>query len=967
MNEESQTAEMTREDALEVIEMLRQEYGDHAEKLHEANEAKTRLLIIDRVLNVLGWSRDDFNPEASAGDIGYIDYMLTIDDTPRVVVEAKRIGHTFGSPSHGMRKTDYQLNYLRKAFGPALNEVLEQAIEYAEANSVPFAILTNGVQWMLVQVIPHPGKRKVDELRGFYFGDLFSTNFNFELFWELLYCPYVEAGHLTEHFAQLNLEEVDFCAIPRDQTGDIQWRKPRNNQHLTDFYHLFFSEIIDEARRKMLEKCFVSNTQLDHYQGEIKRALKDTPPRFIPDAINISPDAREEFLASETGDKKGRVILVTGSVGCGKSTLVQKVLVEARQERDLICLVLNLIDEVANEPENIEAILWKYLSRAWKKEKPESYHREQLEKIFGRELSELRKGPYEKVYESNEERLAQDKAELLATLSSDPEEFFPKCWRYYRNKNNGIAVFLDNVDRTSEHFQRQVYAFAHKLARNTGATVIITMREVTFFRGREGGFLDVRSSDTVFHLKTPNLESLLAKRIRYVLEDIDQDHRVKKWRRSQEWDLFRGSMMEHANALKRTFLLSETGREVLSLLAAVAWHDVRYFLRLLQRAHTMLGSRDEPWTTPELIATLMTPADVASKPSVLSNIYRPSYATYPCYFLKIRILLILFYGMPHHQTRYGISLSRILRLVRSYGYRARWAQRAIEEMVRERILECVEAPAEEEYTKEYKLSDRHTFRPSPMAALMIEKIAFEGIYLCLIGNDLPFHKQVAFKRYQAALENVSELLDDRQLERAAVDLVTETQLGRIVAQYLVESFANEKPAPNLKRTIPEIASAEEQLSHIIDRLGEFGKVSIVSNEVQEESVPQLPLFDFDTYQKTHRLYDKLPIPENITKVRIGRSTLGPLIFWALVVSSKRGHSHISAREATELINNYLVDDHNQKHESSILRALSSKTLQAQEWLRTEVDPKSGRKFFGLKGDWRTHWESIFDETAPTFD
>ena len=66
-------------------------------------------------------------------------------------------------------------------------------------------------------------------------------------------------------------------------------------------------------------------------------------------------------------------------------------------------------------------------------------------------------------------------------------------WRFYlEKKHRGIILFFDNVDRASEYYQSQVYKLAI-IASQTGITIIITMREMTFFRGREGGFLDVRS------------------------------------------------------------------------------------------------------------------------------------------------------------------------------------------------------------------------------------------------------------------------------------------------------------------------------------------------------------------------------------------------------------------------------------------------------------------------------------------
>lgn len=63
------------------------------------SEADTRALLIDPVLNALGWDlmdtgqvRREYNPY-SDGTRGRSDYVLFIDGVPRVLVEAKKLGH----------------------------------------------------------------------------------------------------------------------------------------------------------------------------------------------------------------------------------------------------------------------------------------------------------------------------------------------------------------------------------------------------------------------------------------------------------------------------------------------------------------------------------------------------------------------------------------------------------------------------------------------------------------------------------------------------------------------------------------------------------------------------------------------------------------------------------------------------------------------------------------------------------
>ena len=534
----------------------------------------------------------------------------------------------------------------------------------------------------------------------------------------------------------------------------------------------------------MLEKCFVSDSRLNQFQGELNRALKDSAPIFVPEAVDIEPGEGERLVTRSSGDRKGRVVIVTGSVGCGKSTFVTRELIHAKREQDrgLIAIKVDLINEVEGSKLDIQSTLWKYINREWQNTLPEAYHNDVLRKIFGRELSDLRKGPFETVFALDKSALAIQEAQLLQRLLNDPEVYFKKCWEYYRGKGIGTVIFLDNVDRASEPFQKQVYNFTHKLARETGITVIVTMRELTFFRGREAGFLDVRSTATVFHLKSPNLEQLIAKRIAYIEQHIEKDHRLSEWRRTRDWDVFYKQILVHSQTLKSVFLTSSRGREILALLGSVAWHNVRLFLEILKQIHTLLGSGDSNWNRSEIIAALMSPLD-RGRP-YLGNLYLPSYPAYQNYFLKIRTILLMQYGQLQHETRHGTNLISIVRVLRQYGYQERWIRKSVQELVQQRFLECLEAPVEEEYTKNYQIDNEHSFRPSPLAYVCTDFIITDQNYIALAGNNLPFHQEYSFKKYEKVLKSFSDALMNEGLTRTAIELLNETNASGIGGKVL---------------------------------------------------------------------------------------------------------------------------------------------------------------------------------------
>jgi Cdc6-like AAA superfamily ATPase len=319
----------------------------------------------------------------------------------------------------------------------------------------------------------------------------------------------------------------------------------------------------------MLEQCFTEDAQLRQYQRDLSQALKDTPPSFLPanQTEDQSPGEGKEFLLQETGNMSGRVILVVGSVGCGKSTLVQKVIIESKIQKisKLRILKLDLINEVKKTQGDVFPILWKYLVQEWKQNEPDSYKLPQLREYFDEELLELREGESSELFAIDKSEYIRAEAQRLKELKADHITFFARCWRHYRSQGYGITLVIDNIDRASEDFQEQVYGFSHELADRTGATIIVTMREFTFFRAKDEGFLDVRQEDGILHLKSPNLEQLLSRRIKYIEKHLDEDFRVKVWRQEGSLESIVDNSKKHSKTLKETFLENENGRKILGI------------------------------------------------------------------------------------------------------------------------------------------------------------------------------------------------------------------------------------------------------------------------------------------------------------------------------------------------------------------------------------------------------------------
>ena len=122
---------MPLDDLVGVIETLKARLHTHRQVL-QANEIRTRMALIDPLLQALGWDTTDpalVLPEYEvSGQRERADYaLLDGTDKPVALVEAKKLGEQLAS--HRM-----------------------QIVNYANLSGVPYAGLTDGNQWELYKV-----------------------------------------------------------------------------------------------------------------------------------------------------------------------------------------------------------------------------------------------------------------------------------------------------------------------------------------------------------------------------------------------------------------------------------------------------------------------------------------------------------------------------------------------------------------------------------------------------------------------------------------------------------------------------------------------------------------------------------------------------------------------------------------------------------------------------------------------
>lgn len=120
---------MLPDELITTIETLKQRMADHNTILQD-NETRTRMALVDPLLQALGWDTTDpflVIPEYVIGD-GQVDYaLLSKKGGPTAVIEAKH-------------------------FKEPLQKHRDKTIDYAKDARIKYAAITNGDQWQLYDV-----------------------------------------------------------------------------------------------------------------------------------------------------------------------------------------------------------------------------------------------------------------------------------------------------------------------------------------------------------------------------------------------------------------------------------------------------------------------------------------------------------------------------------------------------------------------------------------------------------------------------------------------------------------------------------------------------------------------------------------------------------------------------------------------------------------------------------------------
>lgn len=650
--------------------------------LAEANEATTRCELIDVILTALGWKPPSLTREVNSQTGDWLDYELSAGGESWLVVEAKRAGNTFAldiGEDYGVRA----ISTLQRRGGANLRDALKQAAQYCNDRAIPFACVTNGYQWIFFRGLSRRSKSWTSE-RALIFGSADAVLEMFDHFLACLRRSGIGGPTLPRLLALPTDGEIPKAIVPSTFL-DLSRERPSDDsvEQTRLGARLLFTEIHGTDRREMLRRCYISPGNEGEFRRSVRALLQDSS-RGLAGTASAYESEVDDFVDRVTKLERSRgldhPIVVAGHVGAGKTTFIHRSLEHFRDDKspryrtafyayvDLEGIAQGGKIETRREERRVAKAILERLGVSAQKvlkhwmtaegeanetelKQADPFSRIALKTLLRHEL----KREYElggDLWEDNQEKWEQHQYELIKEKADDHAELVFDFIRHLRgrfNRNDGlkfpILLVLDNLDQASDAYQRCIYGLASRLAKQTPAIVVVTLREDTYRRGlADNGFLRADSLEFVFHVAAPPLDRLVRRRTKFAKNLLADDSGIgtkEGWLRK---------MRKHSKEVVSVIqfadeALLERHNQGAEVIASLAGHNTRDALRLIRNASVgAVSVRSSPDGSAEFLLECLMAAHTSSSIEGESGIRRCFDATPhapPMHLLRLRLLAYL--------------------------------------------------------------------------------------------------------------------------------------------------------------------------------------------------------------------------------------------------------------------------------------------------------------------------------------
>jgi GTPase SAR1 family protein len=561
---------------------LYQEY-----KQQDLSESDTRSKVIDFMFrSVLDWTEQSIRREGHNKQ-GYYDYKIEIPGF-RFIVEAKRQFAQFSLPAKHKKTT---LNVLLKGN----QEIIEQVRGYCIEESIPFAVITNGQQFVFMKTFNTDGTSwKTNSCLIFNGFDDIEARF-IEFYENLSKTGITSNGGFNYLTPQLTEE-------PKTVLSRLPDRDLIRNSitvGMAPLIEKIFGEIFLDGKeddKELIKSCFVENEETKKNRSEIEKLFNDAAPelnRVIPalNAKNIGNQIIAEISDDEVNIHSAyppKPIILIGSKGAGKTTFINHLFKYRLEEGTLEEHLVVYVDfrkfyetDTDFEPRKIakdivETIYEKYPEL-------ELHTRRTLIRMYRQEIKRNDENIWEWDKANDEKSYMAKQAVFFEVAMNDMLMHLEKLSVYLiRERRKRLIVIIDNADQFKEIIQEKVFLFSHSLTKKALCGTIISLREGYYYKRQNTPPFDAYESN-VYHISAPRYIEVLEKRINYAIQKAPElEGKVTSVNtRGGAYNFSVDYLVSFLQILKDS-LLQLQNTQILDFLSATTYPNIREGLRLFK-------------------------------------------------------------------------------------------------------------------------------------------------------------------------------------------------------------------------------------------------------------------------------------------------------------------------------------------------------------------------------------------------
>jgi DNA-binding transcriptional ArsR family regulator len=202
-----------------------------------------------------------------------------------------------------------------------------------------------------------------------------------------------------------------------------------------------------------------------------------------------------------------------------------------------------------------------------------------LQAVYSDRISRLRKTTLAP-FEQDASQMQTKIAECINQWQSDAYEYLRRLLYYaIHHSGRSVLIVLDNADQKDEPFQYAVYDVAQQLANSESVSIVLVIRESTFFKASQSPRLNAFSQQQVFHIQAPRLGPVLSKRFSYLASSIrKQPFTITS---AAGYTLTVDNVNQFLALLEKSILEGKESPRILELLETVSNGSVREALNLV--------------------------------------------------------------------------------------------------------------------------------------------------------------------------------------------------------------------------------------------------------------------------------------------------------------------------------------------------------------------------------------------------